>query len=300
MLSPRLQGSGTRGKPEKSFSHSDPFPGPQHLLADNPRTHWALIRSGCLAPRPSRPLGPRTSLCWRLSTRRPSPGRLPPRPHPRTLLCLASEHTVNTPTRKHRGAVLHPLPNVDHKRADVDEVSPSSEAGDLWVWQKHTCIARKEAQASGPPALLGPPPHVGARNWGLLERPRNLRRETSWLLPSVRAGHTGILLLLLPWGGRVVGGRAGEPLHGLATQTSLLYRLCTTPPLGCRSGRLPATQVPCPGYQEHLGQGRGLGGVALPTQALGTTRGQVKLVCPSPSLLELWARRLALRSQAAC
>lgn len=101
-------------------------------------------------------------------------------------------------------------------------------------------------------------------------------------------------------GGRVGGGRAGEPLHRLATQTSLLYRLCTTPPLGCRSGQLPATQVPCPGYQEHLGQGRGLGCVALPAQAPGTRRGQVKLVCPSPSLPELWARRLALRSQAAC
>lgn len=39
MLSPRLQGSGTRGKPEKSFPHTDPFPGPQHLPANKPRTH---------------------------------------------------------------------------------------------------------------------------------------------------------------------------------------------------------------------------------------------------------------------
>lgn len=217
MLSPRLQGSGTRGKPRKTgevFFTFGSLPWPQHLLADNPRTHWALIRSGCPAPRPSRPLGPRTSLCWRLSTRRPSPGRLPPRPHPRTLLRLASEHTVNTPTRKHRRAVLYPHPNVDHKHTDVDEGYPSSEAGDLWVWQKHTCVARKEAQASGPPALLGPPPHVGARNWGLLEGPRNLRRETSWLLPAVRAGHTGILLPLLPGEGVWGGAGQGSPSTG--------------------------------------------------------------------------------------
>lgn len=37
MLSPRLQG--TRGKLEKSFPHTDPFPGPQHLPANKPRTH---------------------------------------------------------------------------------------------------------------------------------------------------------------------------------------------------------------------------------------------------------------------
>ena len=151
-----------------------------------------------------------------------------------------------------------------------DEGSTSSEAGDLWVWQKHTCVAWKEAQASGPPALLGPPPHVGAWNWGLLEGPQNLRRETSWLLAAARCesrplGHPASAAAR---GGRVGADRAGEPLHGLATQTPLLFHLCSTPPLDCRSGRLPATQAPCPGYQEHLGQGRGLGAVALSMQAV--------------------------------
>ena len=102
-----------------------------------------------------------------------------------------------------------------------NEGSTSTEAGDLWVWQKHTCVARKEAQASGPPALLGPPPHVGAWNWGLLEGPRNLRRETSWLLAAGRCesrqlGHPASAAAR---GGRVGVDRAGEPLHGLATQT---------------------------------------------------------------------------------
>ena len=42
-------------------------------------------------------------------------------------------------------------------------------------------------------------------------------------------------------------------VHLPPTQTSLLFRPCSTPPLGCRSERLPTTQALCPGYQEHLG-----------------------------------------------
>lgn len=83
-------------------------------------------------------------------------------------------------------------------------------------------------------------------------------------------------------GGCLGAGKAGEPLHGLPTQTSLLFRPCSTPPLGCRSEWLPTTQAPCPGYQEHLGRGRGLGVWLCPHRlcSLGTRRGRVKLGAP--------------------
>lgn len=88
-----------------------------------------------------------------------------------------------------------------------------------------------------------------------------------WLLAAVRAGNSGILLPLLP--GEGVWGRTGQgsPFTG-SPPRPLLFHLRSTPPLDCRSGQLPATQAPCPGYQEHLGRGRGLGAVALPMQAV--------------------------------